>query len=880
MSQQRKQYDIFKHGSVWLKADFHLHTRADKEFSYDGENDYYASNYVAKLVETDTRVGVITNHNKFDYDEFKQLSKVARKNEILLLPGVELSVNDGANGVHVLIVFSNLWLENGNDYINSAISTMFPGKSKSEYEQENGRSDKNILSVVEELDKVGRDYFMIFAHVEQRSGLWEEMKGGKLSDFSTKRYESVRRRTLGFQKVRTRDERTKVKDWLGGWYPSEVEGSDAKSIDQIGGQKEETWLKLGDYTFEAVKYALADFAHRLRSECQDSFQRSLVKSVRFEGGILDGQQINFSSELNALIGIRGSGKSSLLEAVRYALDIPFADKTIDKSYKESLVAHTLGSGGKVILEAVDKHGQAYSITRRLNDLPEVFVDGQLQPGVAIRETVIHKPIYFGQKDLSSTGEGFEKDLVEKLVGEKLLDTRERVFAQKDKIRVLIQRLLKLGDIAEKMAETRDKKQDAEFRLKVFKENGIDDKLKQQTDFDVDQRKIKKVLSDASSFDEGLSELLDQTEDDLKNHLLYQSKQNSVFFVEFFKLYNSVLGSYDKIRNERIALQLILEQLRNKETEFAQLKQTQLDTFAETRRALETELRQQGKALNIEEFPELQSKIETSKQLLTEFEKESQKSVDVKRDLVTALSELNELWHQEFRLIEAELAKVNEGQASLKIFSVFKGEKDLFLDKFKSAFKGSRIRESSFQSLVNDYSDFSQIYNDWNNAKSKAGGSTEIFEQYFNENLEHLLTWQVPNKFVIEYQGKELQHHSLGQRASALILFVLSQKDNDVVIIDQPEDDLDNQTIYNDVIKLIREIKPEIQFIFATHNANFPVLGDAEQVHACRYSDESMMLKSGSIDCPDIQQEIVDIMEGGEDAFNKRKEIYQIWKPQS
>ena len=100
------------------------------------------------------------------------------------------------------------------------------------------------------------------------------------------------------------------------------------------------------------------------------------------------------------------------------------------------------------------------------------------------------------------------------------------------------------------------------------------------------------------------------------------------------------------------------------------------------------------------------------------------------------------------------------------------------------------------------------------------------------------------------------------------------------MIDQPEDDLDNQTIYKDVITLIRQLKPEIQFLFATHNANFPVLGDAEQIHSCRYANEEITLTSGSIDTPAIQQEIVDIMEGGEDAFNKRKEIYQIWKPQN
>lgn len=79
--------------------------------------------------------------------------------------------------------------------------------------------------MVEELEKTSRDYFLVFAHVEQKNGLWNEMSGGKLGDFADNRYETVRKRTLGFQKVRTRDERTKVQGWLGDWYPAEVEGS-------------------------------------------------------------------------------------------------------------------------------------------------------------------------------------------------------------------------------------------------------------------------------------------------------------------------------------------------------------------------------------------------------------------------------------------------------------------------------------------------------------------------------------------------------------------------------------------------------------------------------------------------------------------------------
>ncbi len=111
----------------------------------------------------------------------------------------------------------------------------------------------------------------------------------------------------------------------------------------------------------------------------------------------------------------------------------------------------------------------------------------------------------------------------------------------------------------------------------------------------------------------------------------------------------------------------------------------------------------------------------------------------------------------------------------------------------------------------------------------------------------------------------------------MILFILSQRENDVIVIDQPEDDLDNQTIFDDVIKLVRSLKKGIQFIFATHNANFPVLGDAEQVVACSFASGKGKVQVGSIDEPGIQKAIVSIMEGGHEAFARRKEIYQLWK---
>ena len=61
------------------------------------------------------------------------------------------------------------------------------------------------------------------------------------------------------------------------------------------------------------------------------------------------------------------------------------------------MAHTLGSGGKAIITAIDQYGSEFQIRRILNEYPEVYVNNKLQPGVSIRETVIRNPIYFGQK---------------------------------------------------------------------------------------------------------------------------------------------------------------------------------------------------------------------------------------------------------------------------------------------------------------------------------------------------------------------------------------------------------------------------------------------------------------------------------------------------
>ena len=102
--------------------------------------------------------------NKFDLDEFKTLQKIALKEEIFLLPGIELSVKDGKSGIHTLVIFNDDWVRNNENknYINDFLGLTFAGQSN--YENANARSNHNILQTITELEKLGRDYFLLFAN--------------------------------------------------------------------------------------------------------------------------------------------------------------------------------------------------------------------------------------------------------------------------------------------------------------------------------------------------------------------------------------------------------------------------------------------------------------------------------------------------------------------------------------------------------------------------------------------------------------------------------------------------------------------------------------------------------------------------------------------
>jgi len=866
---------LFANGSRWVRADFHLHTRRDKQFVDDGGEHDFVSRYCAALKQAGIHVGVITNHNKFDRDEFRALRKAARREAIYLLPGVELSVKDGRNGIHTLVVFHGDWVDNAenHDYVNAFLNVAFSGQ-RGGYDNRDARSNQDLNGTILELDKFAKDYFLVFAHVEENNGLWGGMDGGRIKELGEN--DQFRLRTAAFQKVRTRDLRENVKDWLGAWYPAEVEGSDPKSVEDIGRGKAQ-FIKVGAYTFGAVRFALKPEADRLSHEDVKRQPRSWVRTIRFEGGILDGRRLDVSPEMTCLIGIRGSGKSAILECLRYGLELPMPgspDET-DLRYKEELVRFALRSGGKVVMEVEDAEGRVFEISRILNERMDISHNGELLPGVSIP---LRNPLFFGQKELVKRGEGSEEELVERLIGSKLDTIRREIASQQQGVLDVLGGLDRLKDLDSLETEYHNKKRDTEFRLKLFREHGVEEQLRRQVQFNADVTHARRTVEAVQDFVRSSEAFLNEHESELAALPRLESSENGDVINDMNALLDRVRQAPGKMHVLLAETHADLQALGESLGELERRREALKEEFAAIERELSQRLQQEdGVSVRPDEFVKLNAELQKANLALSETTRSRARRNALQDELLKELKRLNDLWHQEFRLIEAETKNLNDSQTALQIIPQYKGNQARMLDELKGHLRGSRLREATLETALEGHADFISLYQGLTTACSGMGDSGEVFQRYFNDARASLLTWQVPNTYQIMFHGKNLRDHSLGQRASALILFILSQGDNDLIVIDQPEDDLDNQTIFEDVIKLIHSLKRGVQFIFATHNANFPVLGDAEQVCACTFTAGAGAIHFGSIDEPRIQKAIVSIMEGGQEAFARRKEIYQLWK---
>jgi hypothetical protein len=257
-------------------------------------------------------------------------------------------------------------------------------------------------------------------------------------------------------------------------------------------------------------------------------------------------------------------------------------------------------------------------------------------------------------------------------------------------------------------------------------------------------------------------------------------------------------------------------------------------------------------------------------------------------------EIDKKRHDIFGVREEQRDKINEAlKGRLKIDVQYEGAKDGFIKDLTNLLKGSKVSSDAIKALVlapgkvTDGPMLSRyvregeqkLQEEFNLTQAMSSRIVEWFKDY--QRLYELETLFPEDKIEISLKVNEeykiMDKLSIGQKATALLLLLFAQEDR-IIVLDQPEEDLDNRFIYEDVVKILREMKGKRQLIIATHNANIPVLGDSELILVLEAKRETegercIISTKGSIDKEGIKVDVKNIMEGGEEAFKIRAEKY-------
>ena len=155
---------------------------------------------------------------------------------------------------------------------------------------------------------------------------------------------------------------------------------------------------------------------------------------------------------------------------------------------------------------------------------------------------------------------------------------------------------------------------------------------------------------------------------------------------------------------------------------------------------------------------------------------------------------------------------------------------------------------------------------------QANNVKELYDYLFS--LDYLSA-----RYELRLGGKNLNELSPGEKGLSLLIFYLQLDRNDTpLIIDQPEDNLDNDSIFAVLAKCIRDAKKNRQVILVTHNPNLAVGADAEQIIYVKLekaNNYKFSYEFGSIENPQLNSRIVDVLEGSQPAFVKRRLKYEI-----
>ena len=617
-----------------------------------------------------------------------------------------------------------------------------------------------------------------------------------------------------------------------------------------------------------------------------------IVAIEVSGGFLDGTRLDFADGLNCIIGGRGTGKTTVLEFVRYVLDLmpDSADNRPRSKIIEGIVRGNLGSG-TISLLVETKHGTRYRAERPWGDSTQVLGENDKPVSVSLDRDLIFKADIYSQNEIEeiATNPRFQLSLIDKFSEEDIRQVHHQLLQHKRAI------------------------------------EGASSDLRS---FDQRIREIEEVLPDLDVVTKRLEEMqaIDGPEADLIN-AAHTNKALRTREVEAIRDLNGVVGAVgDQVarltrtvaEDCRAALGTGLtsgpngEIFEEVEAEVDEFSKALLKAAPEIRGrcdALLGTLQRSAKRLAEEharqeqQYRELVARSTQEKQRAaersrlqqrhleltkskTELETLKQKRRTVESNHRQLLSNLSDARDKRFGVRKAVAERLTSALApTIRVSIIQAGDRSAYRELLSNVLKGSGIQYNRVADrIVESVSpeELSQIIRRGtaDRLAERAGINTDVAQRAVshikNSDLAiKLETIDLEDEPRIELKDgadyKNSADLSTGQRCTVILPILLFEADRPL-LIDQPEDNLDNAYVYDTIVKSLRDVKQGRQLIFVTHNPNIPVLGEAERVFVFASDGRhGTVSHRGTVD--DVKGQIEHLLEGGAEAFKLRMVKY-------
>jgi ABC-type lipoprotein export system ATPase subunit len=677
-----------------------------------------------------------------------------------------------------------------------------------------------------------------------------------------------------------------------------INAKDVAIPETLANPKASCLIKMTRPCFESFKLAFQDPESRVRLNSDVSEKHySRIESLKVIGGYLDGVRIDFSEHLNAVIGGRGTGKSTLLECIRFCLQLKPIGKNARKQHDE-IVKENLGKSKariELVIRSSRMKGKRFTVARRYGETATVkdesgnlstFSPADLLPNIEI----------YGQNEIYEIAqdEASQRQLLTRFLEAGKLDGEKRIHEILGKLAENRNKLIEAQGNVAAIEDEVARLPKLEEQLGQFKTLGLEEKLKIVPLLETEKRlKKRAVEEEGPNLDNAFQAVRDSLPD-------------TVFLSDLAIGHLPHSASLGKLRSALDALRGKAEVLLTQWRETYAASTDAIESIAgELKAGIEREERVLEKTFK--ELPALEGKSGTEigiefQSLLREIERIRPKQIlienrrkailELNRQRNGILDELSSIRAERSAHFERALKSLNKKlQGKLKL--TIKPEADRApVIRFLLDCRLENVGEARL-AWIREAEDFSPVKlaelirrgaealrdAGWNMTPTVAEALTRLTAEQILQ-LEEL---ELPDLISIElntsHQGQEnfkpLDKLSTGQQCTAILHLLLLQN-LDPLLMDQPEDNLDNAFIADRIVAELRSAKIARQFIFATHNANIPVFGDAEWIGVFEAQEGQAYMPpelQGAIDVPQVRDKAGNILEGGKTAFNQRKVKY-------